>query len=66
MVEEVVRGVMRKLAGALSELAGQRGPDERALQETAAAAASGAETLVECRAVAGFSFDPDADPMASW
>jgi hypothetical protein len=66
MVETVVRGVMRNVASAVSELASERRPDEIALRDAAAAAAAWASSLVDCLEVVGFNFDPEAYPMRSW
>jgi hypothetical protein len=70
MVQDVVHGTMRNVAGALSELASGRvsdDPESRAgLRDTAAAAAAWVDTFLECQAVVGFKFDPHADPMTAW
>ena len=70
MVMSVVRGTVGNVTAALSELAASResrdAQGRAVLRSTAAAAAAWVETFVDCEAVVGFNFDPDADPMRSW
>jgi hypothetical protein len=66
MVETLVRGVVRNVASAVSELAGQPRPDAHALRDAGAAVAAWTSTLVDCLDVARFNFDPDADPIRPW
>jgi hypothetical protein len=70
MVEDAVRGAVRRAADALSQLAAgnlRSGIDAGArLDETAVAAAKWVETLQNCQAVVGFNFDPGANPGAAW
>jgi hypothetical protein len=69
MVGEAVRGAMRNVVGALTELAHSRvadpGGGER-LRETAAAAEAWVRTFVDLRSVVAFNFDPEAEPSQPW
>jgi hypothetical protein len=67
MVDEAVRGAMRNVVGALSELVHDRDrADEERLRETAAAANAWVRTFVDLRAVVAFNFDPEAEPSRPW
>jgi hypothetical protein len=67
MVDEAVRGAMRNVVGALSELVHDREvADADRLRETAAAASAWVRTFVDVRAVVAFNFDPEAEPSAPW
>jgi hypothetical protein len=63
MVDEVVRGAVRNVVGALADLIGQRDDvaDGERLQETATAAEAWVRTFVDLRAVLAFEFDPQAE-----
>jgi hypothetical protein len=67
LVDEAVRGAMRNVVGALSELVHDRGAaDGDRLLETAAAANAWVRTFVDLRAVVAFNFDPEAEPSRPW
>jgi hypothetical protein len=67
MVDEAVRGAMRNVVGALSELVHDRElADPDRLRETAAAANAWVRTFVDLRAVVAFNFDPEAEPSRPW
>jgi hypothetical protein len=68
LVEEAVRGAMRRVLAALSDLAAEppaRDADER-LRELSGAADMSIRTYLDCKAVTGFNFDSEADPMRAW
>jgi len=65
MLLDVVRGAMRRAVDDLGTLAHgvYSEPSELSrLRDIASAVRAWVETLVECEAVEGFRFDPDADP----
>jgi hypothetical protein len=67
LLRSLVAGVLRHVADALSEVVDDQSlndPAARAvLVETADAAQAWARTVVSCRALEAFSFDPVADPV---
>ena len=67
LVDEAVRGAMRNVVGALSELVHDREvADAERLRETADAANAWVRTFVDLRAVVAFNFDPEAEPSRPW
>jgi hypothetical protein len=68
LVKEAVRGTMRRVIAALSDLAAERpthDTDEQ-LRELSSAAEMWIRSHLDCKAVSGFNFDTEADPMRAW